>query len=114
MLIEDIAMVCHEANRALQMIQGDPGIPVAAEWMDIDPEMQESVMQGVRGIQEGNTPEESHANWCDYKTTTGWVYGEVKDEEAKTHPCLIPYDQLPPEQQLKDYLFAAIVVALSE
>lgn len=113
MLIEDIAMVCHEANRALQMIQGDPGIPIAAEWPDISPEMQESVMQGVRGIQEGNTPEESHANWCDYKTSHGWVYGEVKDEVAKTHPCLVPYDQLPPEQQLKDDLFSAIVKALS-
>lgn len=41
------------------------------------------------------------------------VYGEVKDGEAKTHPCLVPYEQLPPAQRLKDDLFAAIVRTLA-
>ena len=41
-----------------------------------------------------------------------WSYGEVKDAEAKTHPCLIPYDQLPEFQKAKDKLFVAIVDAL--
>jgi hypothetical protein len=42
----------------------------------------------------------------------GWVYGEVKDAEKKTHPCLVPFDQLPLFQQKKDKLFCAIVDAL--
>jgi hypothetical protein len=32
----------------------------------------------------------------------------VKDPEAKTHPCLVPYDDLPEYQQLKDRVFLAI------
>jgi hypothetical protein len=41
------------------------------------------------------------------------VYGEVKDAEKKTHPCIVPYKDLPPEQQAKDHLFKAVVSALA-
>ncbi len=44
----------------------------------------------------------------------GWRYGLKKDPAAKTHPCLVPYWQLPAEQRRKDGLFAAIVAALTE
>ena len=46
------------------------------------------------------------------KVKDGWVYGEVKDTIAKTHPCLVPFEQLPEFQQKKDKLFRAIVNAL--
>lgn len=29
------------------------------------------------------------------KIADGWKYGEAKDPEAKTHPCLVPFDKLP-------------------
>ena len=32
---------------------------------------------------------------------------------AKTHPCMVPFDQLPEWQQKKDKLFLAIVRALA-
>lgn len=32
----------------------------------------------------------------------GWRYGPRKDNDAKTHPCLVPYAQLPPDEQDKD------------
>ena len=53
-----------------------------------------------------------HNNWSAEKVADGWVYGEVKDVEKKTHPCLVPFDQLPLFQQKKDKLFSAIVDAL--
>lgn len=112
--IADIARVCHEANRGLQQIQQADGIPVAVPWDDLDSHTTSSVIDGVRGVLNGNTPEESHANWCRFKTADGWVYGPVKDADAKTHPCLVPYAELPADQQLKDALFGAIVGALKE
>lgn len=112
LIVEDIARICHEANRALQAVQADPGIAVAPPWDDCGAEMQASVIDGVQGVLNGNTPEESHQSWINFKEAHGWVYGEVKDEVAKTHPCLVPYDQLPPSQQIKDGLFSAIVTAL--
>jgi len=33
----------------------------------------------------------------------------VKDAKAKTHPCMVDYDQLPAEQRRKDELFGAAV-----
>lgn len=110
--VSGIARVCHEANRALQLIQADPGVPVAAPWDDIDEDMKASVVSGVRGVILGNTPEQSHEGWCDFRRAQGWVYGPVKDEATKTHPCLVPYAELPDHQKVKDSLFAAIVQAL--
>ena len=45
------------------------------------------------------------------KSKDGWTYGTVKDAEAKTHPCLLPYSELPQEQKIKDQLFISVVMA---
>jgi hypothetical protein len=105
-----IARVTHEANRALQIIQGDPA--PSPPW-DEAPEWQRaSAIDGVNNALAGATPQESHEGWLRFKEDDGWTYGEVKDEAAKTHPCLLPYDQLPADQKIKDDLFLAIVGAL--
>ncbi|MFO1531870.1 MAG: RyR domain-containing protein [Kiritimatiellia bacterium] len=36
------------------------------------------------------------------KVRDGWKHGAVKDARARTHPCLVPYDGLPPDEQEKD------------
>ena len=110
MRYEDIARVCHEANRALQIVNGDP---ISPPWDELDGETQTSATSGVDGVIRGNTPEMSHESWCEFKLFHGWRYGHEKNTEAKTHPCLVPYDELPPEQKLKDALFVAVVQALT-
>lgn len=90
----------------------DTGIPVSPPWDDLDDETQDSAAQGVMGIIRGDDPAQSHRNWLDFKIEHGWVFGDVKDEVAKTHPCIVPYNELPDEQQIKDKLFHAIVNAL--
>lgn len=109
----EIARVCHEANRALQFLNDDPAVGVAPPWEETSTETQLSVIDGVYGILADKTPEQSHDNWCDFKRQHGWVYGPVKDEGAKTHPCLVPYDELSPGDRVKDALFSNIVKALS-
>lgn len=113
MKFEDIAKICHEANRALCASHGDLSQPA---WEDAPDWQRDSAIEGVRFHLEapstGRSPSASHENWCKQKLEEGWKYGEVKDAEAKTHPCLVPYDQLPPEQRAKDHLFTAICRAL--
>lgn len=107
----DIAKACHEVNRAYCASLGDTSqLPweEAPDWQKL------SAINGVlfhlRDAEAG--PSGSHDNWLLEKQRDGWVYGEVKDAEAKTHPCMVAYDELPKEQQTKDALFVAIVHAL--
>lgn len=103
---EQIARICHEANRAYCLALGDESQP---HWEDAPEWQRRSAINGVVPL---CTPDQSHENWCKEKTANGWVYGEVKNAKKKTHPCLVPYNQLPPEQQRKDHLFRAIVDVL--
>jgi hypothetical protein len=59
------------------------------------------------------TPEQNHQGWYDRLIADGWQHGPVKDEPEKTHPDLVPFDQLPEHEKQKDGLFLAIVRALS-
>jgi hypothetical protein len=107
----EIARVCHEANRAVQIITGDP-LP-SDHWDDAEDWQRESAVEGVVKAMEGYTPEQLHESWCEFKIADGWGYGEVKDAVAKTHPCLVEYSALPADQQIKDHLFEAIVKVLA-
>ena len=54
-----------------------------------------------------------HEAWMTDKIRHGWKFGPVKNAEAKEHPCLVPFGDLPPHQQTKDRLFQSIVRALA-
>jgi len=110
MEFEDIARVCHEANRAYCATLGDSS---QKPWDEAPDWQQASAINGVRfhALNPDAGPEHSHESWLAEKGESGWVYGEVKDPEAKTHPCMVPFDALPVEQQRKDKLFLAIVRA---
>ena len=40
-----------------------------------------------------------HEVWADSRLAEGWCYGEERDDANKTHPCLIPYEELPEEEK---------------
>lgn len=112
-MVERIARVCHEANRAAQIISGDE--VVSAEWTQTTDDQRESSMRGVRVFLDQNlTPEQMHASWSEGKLLDGWVYGIHKDEVEKTHPCLVAYADLDEAQRLKDRLFINVIKAFQE
>ena len=43
-----------------------------------------------------------HEVWADTRMKQGWTYGEQRNDELKTHPCLIPYEALPEEEKVYD------------
>jgi RyR domain len=110
----DVARVCHEANRAYCQTLGDTS---QVPWDEAPDWQRTSAENGVKFkiANPESTPENSHENWLREKETDGWKYGEVKDAEAKTHPCFVAYGDLPVEQRVKDAIFQGIVSAfLSE
>jgi hypothetical protein len=113
MRIEDVAKICHEANKALCETQGD-GSQVSFE--DAPDWQRVSAMKGVEFNLYNPDAHEcaAHDEWMKEKIEAGWKYGPVKDSDKKEHPCLVPFEELPIEQQAKDILFKAIENALSE
>ena len=102
-----IARAAHEVNRAYCAALGDDSQPpweTAPDWQ------RQSAIDGVRFHLSGDHgPEASHDNWVYEKVANGWKYGAVKDPDKKTHPCLVPFNELPAEQRAKDHLFSAVV-----
>lgn len=35
-----------------------------------------------------------HEVWAETRISQGWTYGEQRNDELKTHPCLVPYEEL--------------------
>lgn len=108
---EEIARVIHEANSALQAIQGDPA--PSLPWDCETDELRQGVIDGVAYARGGVTTEAVHEEWARDKREHGWTWGPVKDPAAKTHPCLVPYDELPDYQRDKNRVFVALVRALT-
>ena len=43
-----------------------------------------------------------HDVWAAGRIKEGWTYGEIKNTEEKTTPCLVPYDELPESEKEYD------------
>lgn len=43
-----------------------------------------------------------HEVWSAGRIKDGWTYGETRNDSLKTHPCLIPYEQLPESEREYD------------
>ena len=43
-----------------------------------------------------------HEVWAATRISQGWTYGEQRNDELKTHPCLVPYEELPEEEREYD------------
>jgi len=106
-----IARICHQANKAYCEAIRDFS---QVDWEKASDGQRASAINGVlfhlANPEAG--PERSHNNWLREKQEAGWVYGAIKSEPEKTHPCCIPYEQLPLKQQLKDSLFISIIRTL--
>jgi hypothetical protein len=50
-----------------------------------------------------------HARWCAEKWLDGWTYGERRDQGAKLHPDLRPWDDLPVDQRQIDTILVMCV-----
>lgn len=44
----------------------------------------------------------THEVWARARLQQGWTFGPVRDDKRKTHPCLIPYADLPEEEKVHD------------
>lgn len=109
-IVEAAAQAAHERNREYCLSIGDES---QSSWEDAPQWQRDSAISGVLYLIDhpDATPAQQHAAWSRVKINDGWVYGKVKDEKRKTHPCLVEYEDLPEVQRVKDEIFQAAVLA---
>lgn len=60
--------------------------------------------------------ENVHENWSVGRIAGGWTYGETRNDELKTTPCLVPYSELSDSEKEYDRVTAIqtlkLIVAL--
>jgi hypothetical protein len=110
--LDAIARTVHEALRGWAAAHGQHDIPA---WDDAPDWMHASTRTSVlHALENGGADGRSqHEQWLAQKRADGWRHGPVKDAAAKTHPLMIPYDQLPDWERRKDTLINALARALT-
>lgn len=111
MTVEDLARVCHSANVAYCKAIGETH---QREWDELEPHHHRAIIAGVK-MHLSNpkaSPADSHNEWFNFKMNEGWSYGPKIDADKMTHPCMVPFKELPKAQAAKDHLFKAICNSL--
>lgn len=55
-------------------------------------------MRIIKNEEYGN----NHDVWAMSRMNEGWSYGKERNDLQKTHPCLVPYDDLPDSEKAYD------------
>ncbi len=105
---EALASTGHEINRIFCEASGDRS---QVPWSSAQAADREATFAGVDRFLAGVTPKDEHEGWAKNKRAGGWVHGAVKDATAKTHPDLVPYEELNPVARAKDALRIAAMMA---
>ena len=110
--VDTIAELVHETLSVWARMRGMPDYP---SWDEAPDWMRASTLESIQHTLENPDapPGAQHIQWMEQKQRDGWVWGKNKDSEAKTHPMLVPFEQLPDDERAKDALIIALVKALS-
>lgn len=66
------------------------------------------VIEMMCGPDRKQSPEELHDDWVESYENMGWTYGEIRDTVSKTHPDILPFNQLEQREQDKDGVFISL------
>ena len=67
--------------------------PIDTTGVELPTELEQLVEQMSKNV---------HEVWAETRIQQGWKYGEQRNDEMKTHPCLVPYEELPESEKEYD------------
>lgn len=107
---EDITRIAYEANMRLGILTGS----VMPAWDDVPAEERLLFAEGVKLhiARPKRTDKEIHDDWLKTMYQAGWTHGSAKDSLLKTHPSIVPFEELSLLEKIKDRLHANIVESL--
>ncbi len=71
--------------------------PINTEGIELGEELEELVERLSDSL---------HDQWALRRIQEGWSYGPQRDDGARKHPCLVPYDELPESEKEYDRTMA--------
>lgn len=99
----------YEAARLAAIAADAPIVP--APWAEREDAFRTQFLEVIDrqcGPSRSTSPEELHGTWVQAYIDMGWRFGESYDPNAKTHPDMVPYEQLGQLEQDKDSVFVAL------
>jgi hypothetical protein len=106
-----IAETVHAVNGVLQQVNGEAHRQ--PPWELLTAAERERVLSLVRQFRFGAIPRQVHERWCEAMAEAGWSYGEVWSAEARTHPNLVPFEELGYRQRVKDRMAQQVVMVMA-
>lgn len=73
-------------NNYIPQPEDTAGVEIPAELMELAEQMARNV----------------HEVWARSRMAQGWTWGPERDDAARRHPCLVPYDELPESEKEYD------------
>lgn len=108
-LIDRRAEFVYEAARLQAIAVAAPVVP--EPWGEREEPFRtqfRNVIEMMCGPDRKSSPAELHDDWVTAYEAMGWVYGPERDAKRKTHPDMVPYDDLEPRERDKDAVFVAL------
>jgi len=103
------AVFVYEAARLQAIAVNAPVVPEAWDGRDSAFRTQFfNVIEMMCGPERKSSPEELHDDWVRAYEVMGWTYGPERDPVIKTHPDMVPFNQLEQREQDKDAVFIAL------
>lgn len=99
----------YEAARIAAIAARAPIIPET--WPERDEAFRTQFIEVIErqcGATRSSSPAELHGSWVQAYIGMGWKYGPERSVENKTHPDMVPYEQLGQLEQDKDAVFVAL------
>lgn len=108
-----IAEAAHDINKVYCEAMGDKN---KQAWGEMTQESKNKLSSAVKSVADTSemTPKACHDLWMQHKLADGWGLGFPLDAVNKTHPCLLPYCELPEYQRRKDELFISTIRGLMD
>lgn len=104
-----LGWICYQMGADLPLHDVPPDYSISKERL-------ESLIEGTNfALNHPNlTAKENHFLWCAKKVKQGYKYGKVLDVEKKTHPSLIPFEELSEVEKRKDEMDILMVQLCSK
>ena len=108
-LTERRAEFVYDAARLQAIAVDAPVIP--EPWAEREADFREQFLEVIDrqcGPMRSSSPAELHGGWVQAYIDNGWTYGPERSVENRTHPDMVPFDQLEQREQDKDAVFIAL------